>query len=503
MNLRVLSAALVLLYGTACAAPRLRESQLTGWHSVEADDLRIVGQTSAYEVEQLADDLAFFDAAFAHLIGQRLAAIGPPTTIYLFRDWRLSRYFGLGGGVGGWALPDALEGSMATVLLRRHLADARQTLFHEYTHLLLGRSRRAPLPRWYHEGLASYFGTLSRRDGAVIVGAPPSSRLPWIAAHGPMSLERLFESSVWSLDWEEINDFYATSWALCHYLLSSPEGRQQLSRFREQLERGVPAEEARHIAFGGSLEQLEEDLTTHVGYLARLVPVEIVLDERRILVSELPGARPVAAAQVARELGELALARDADGRLALARRLLQMAAAANPDDPRTQGALAEVQAKSGDLVDAQITIENALGNAPDDLGVRLYAGRTALACDQPSEAEEHFRYALRLDERSAPAWFGLGRVLVRADRRGDALAAFEQARRFGWSPALDLAIGRLHLAAERNEEAREMLWPLAQDPHGGETGQEAAKLLQGAGLVPGAGDDPHRGESGSAGPGAR
>jgi hypothetical protein len=58
-----------------------------------------------------------------------------------------------------------------------------------------------------------------------------------------------------------------------------------------------------------------------------------------------------------------------------------------------------------------------------------------------------------LDERSAPAWFGLGSCRMTTARAEEALAAFERARRSGWSSEVDLQIGRLQLAAGRREQA--------------------------------------------------
>ena len=79
---------------------------------------------------------------------------------------------------------------------------------------------------------------------------------------------------------------------------------------------------------------------------------------------------------------------------------------------------------------------------------------------------------------SASAWFGLGRTLVRMGRSEDAFAAFETARRFGWSEPLDVALARIHLERGERERAADLLRPIAQDPHAGPTQQEAALLLE-------------------------
>jgi hypothetical protein len=148
----------------------------------------------------------------------------------------------------------------------------------------------------------------------------------------------------------------------------------------------------------------------------------------------------------------------------------------------------------GDTQGAERALRAALARAPDDAPVRNLAGRAELARAEASAgadsaaalqaAEGHFRAALSLDGASAAGWFGLGQSMVRAGRPDPAREAFESARRFGWSPALDLALGRLELAFGRGERAFELLWPLVQDPHGGPARAEAAELLEGAGLLP-------------------
>ena len=86
-------------------------------------------------------------------------------------------------------------------------------------------------------------------------------------------------------------------------------------------------------------------------------------------------------------------------------------------------------------------------------------------------------WSIALDDRSPEAWFGLGRALARTGQAEPALAAFERARKLGWSDDLDLELGKLHLAAKRVPEARALLQPLAADPHGGSVSKQAAKLL--------------------------
>ncbi len=478
----------------ACASPGVPRDRLEGWHSVETAGLRIVAEATAQQLDALASDLAGFDAAFVHLLGHRIPS-ATPTTFYLFGDRALAARFQVGGGVAGWALP-TLDGSYSCVLLQASAVHTRIALLHEYMHLLLARQRDALLPLWYNEGLAEYFSTLAIRDGALVVGSPLEGRLEVLAERGALPLEQLFAGfGALRIDRREIRDFYATSWALSHYLMGTPRGRGELSRFERQLARGVPLDAARESAFGRPLATLDAELARHVGHLLRGVPAVLVLDPSAIEIADPPAPEPLAADEVALELGSLALAMTAadeerewiDPRLP--RTLLATATATGPASPRARAALAYAAALAGDADGAGAAIAGALRDAPADARVQRLAGEIALASDGADAAGQHFERAIEIDARSAAAWFGLGRALERGERADAARGAYERARELGWSHALDLALGRIHLEAGRRDAAVALLQPLAQDPHRGPSGEQAAELLREAGLGPAGGEE--------------
>ena len=496
MRSRIATALLLALLTPACAGwLRIPLSRLTGWHAAQSGGTRLIGDLAAEEIQGLAGDLARFDAIFAGLAGWPEGASTPPLAIYLIRNPEIAGRFGLGRGAAGWAFA-ALDESFIAVDISSGRDQARSTLFHEYTHYLLGRKQRAPLPRWYHEGLATYFSTVSERGGAVVVGAAPGLLTARLTLRGALPLDRLFAASLVDMNWDEVGDFYATSWALSHYLLSSPTGRRELSEFVKQLARGVPSEAAQSAAFGRSADRLGEELAAHVAYLTRGVPIETLLDASAFAAPDPPPVVALAPGEVAYALGSLALELVEDGEVEdwekgpdLARNFLALALAQDaPDAPRVEAALGEARAVSGDAEGAQVAEQAALARAPDDSRVRLHAARVALLraeTEPPSaaspalaEAEKQYRSVLTLAPESASAWFGLGQTLVGMDRPDEAFAAFETARRFGWSAPLDVALARLHLSRGERERAAALLRPIAQDPHGGPTQEEAAELLK-------------------------
>ena len=75
------------LCAVACLGPRgprLPPDALEGWHSIEVGDVRLVAEASPRDAAALAAELAGFDAAFAYLVGGRIASHNP-TAIHLIR----------------------------------------------------------------------------------------------------------------------------------------------------------------------------------------------------------------------------------------------------------------------------------------------------------------------------------------------------------------------------------------------------------------------------------
>ena len=485
MTRRAAALALAALCATACAGPRFRSSVLDGWHAVETGGVRIVAEAGADELTARARDLARFDAAFAALISRRIPPTGP-TTIYLVRDPELAGHLGLSRFTGGYAMT-TFDGAFAWVLLRPNPVETRLVLFHEITHLILSRHRSSRIPRWYNEGLAEYFSTLAFRDGALVVGATPTERVLWLSQRAPLPLERLFADDPGD-DAQAALDFYATSWALAHYLLGSPSGRRELARFDKELSQGAALDAAREAAFGRPFDRLSEELATHVGFLLRGVAAEMVLDPRSAVIAEPPAPLLLGRAETARELGALALAladpSEEPSPWTFARALLDVAVDADPENARARAGLAWARAEEGDPDGAEAILAGALRDAPADPQVQIDAGRAALAAGAADPAQARFRRALALDERSGSAWLGLGRALAAGGRPDAAVGALERARSLGASAALDLELGRLYLAAGRTDDAEVLLMPLAQDSHGGPIAEQAAELLRGAGLLP-------------------
>ncbi|HMK28657.1 MAG TPA: tetratricopeptide repeat protein [Terriglobales bacterium] len=136
------------------------------------------------------------------------------------------------------------------------------TVFHEYAHLLLN-ANLPPIPPWFDEGFAEYFSTLRFDRKEVQYGQVPEG-LPQILGGFPwLKVVDLFGVQHDSSTYNEGGTrsiFYAQSWLVVHWLMSSnkmPQAAQYLQL--AQIEK-MPISEAIQRAFGMDPAQLDKTL---------------------------------------------------------------------------------------------------------------------------------------------------------------------------------------------------------------------------------------------------
>jgi len=121
--------------------------------------------------------------------------------------------------------------------------DRFRTLKHELTHHIAYQALPFQ-PRWFSEGLASYFETASFDDEQrFAVGAPPRELVRALGEYGRLRASELFASEAVDLS----PRFYATSWLLVHYLMS--HRADAFVRYQDGLEAGLSHDAAWAAAF--------------------------------------------------------------------------------------------------------------------------------------------------------------------------------------------------------------------------------------------------------------
>ena len=97
-----------------------------------------------------------------------------------------------------------------------------------------------------------------------------------------------------------------------------------------------------------------------------------------------------------------------------------------PDSEPAMRNLGQSLLLAGDPRGALRILDALAEQRPEDARVRNDIGEAHRRMGQFEDAERHFREALELDERHAPAHFNLALALVQLERRAEALEAFER-----------------------------------------------------------------------------
>ena len=236
------------------------------WVSVRTRNFFLVGNASEKDIRQVGIKLEQFREVFTRFFPQTNFKAPMPTTVMVFKNEssyapfrvreKSSGHFQSGPDVNYIALTADIKGEGFTVI------------FHEFTHLLVNNNfKNAPV--WFNEGLAEYFSKFHMsEDQRVVLGYPIVSHVLLLRRSKLLPLRTLFQVDHKSAHYNESNKtliFYAQSWALMHYLMIGKTGRdEQLNKFTQLLNAGVPQEKAFQEAFETTIETMETELRNYV-----------------------------------------------------------------------------------------------------------------------------------------------------------------------------------------------------------------------------------------------
>jgi hypothetical protein len=227
--------------------------EVTGQHFVLHTDLR------AGKASEALTDLENLRAAILNAAFPRAGrAPGGQIPVILVDDddhWR--EYFPHNDGMFTEVLWQPL------ILMRAGTGfNPQQIVKHELVHHL-SRFYLPKQPRWFAEGLATYFETLTYDVEAkeVTFGQTPQDQLRWVQAGGIMPLPRLIEGSDFVYKYMQ-DSFYSSSWLLVHYLAN--QRPEEFSNYQRNL-LTLDETSAWQRAFGpDSLTALPQELTRYL-----------------------------------------------------------------------------------------------------------------------------------------------------------------------------------------------------------------------------------------------
>jgi tetratricopeptide (TPR) repeat protein len=359
------------------------------WREARSRHFVIYSDGSLDELRDFATKVETFDSAVR--VVRKMA--DPPlgdhgrVTIYVLKNaGAVARMYGDSrSNVAGFYSPRA-SGSVAFVHretddgvpeeYRQFMLSADAVFFHEYFHHMMLSDTQAALPRWVIEGFAEFFSTATiEKDGAMMFGRAANHRSSGLFSRPDVTLEQIVGDSFGTLDDDGINELYARSWLLTHYLYSAVGRRGQLDRYLAGIQAGKPAIESAREAFG-DLKQLDREL-------------EHYLNSANLVGYRLPASRIDAGAIALRTMTE-AKAEMMPVRMRSDRGVDEKAAAElvkearaigarYPRDAFVQGALAEAEYDAGDLAAAIAAADRALAVDPNNVQALIYKGRALMA----------------------------------------------------------------------------------------------------------------------------
>ncbi|WOX07090.1 hypothetical protein [Microbulbifer pacificus] len=233
------------------------------WYEIDSANFHIVTNGEPGSVRRLAEDLERYRSVALSLLGAN--DDGAKLTIYAAAD--RESYAGLVGEdlseLTNGLFDTTAEGSYALVNLdgrtgERQL-EAREFLFHEYTHFLSYNGTTTHYPYWYSEGFAEFMSTMTFGPGNTYeIGAIPGERAMTLLYTSPVPLQELLRATVYNTPDEEKGRIYASGWMLAHWIIMESGKTEEFKKFVKDYNNGADPVKALTKNLGMSLRQIEK-----------------------------------------------------------------------------------------------------------------------------------------------------------------------------------------------------------------------------------------------------
>lgn len=465
------------------------------WREASSRHFLVYSEGSAQALQEFATKLEKFDKAMRLRLGFADEDLGPGNRVTVFVVDNLAAVQRLGrvrgSGIAGFYSGRA-GGSIAVVPRAngsggRNELDPAIILLHEYSHHMMLQGAAGAYPAWFREGFAEFYSTAKfEKDGSLGFGAAANHRAWSLVGMSPLPIELLFDPTRRKLSRDEwVATVYGRGWLLTHYLTFDRTRNGQLAAYLNAINAGKGSLEAAQSVFG-DLKLLDRELKTYLN--RRLIPylpmkAELLAVRPVTLRTLRPGEQAIMDLWMRSQVG---VTEDDAARVA---RDMRKAAAAWPDDPAVQAALAETEFDAGDLAAAETAAARSIAADPTNISGLIYRAKVAV---------ERAKASAKGDEA---AWKAVRRMIGQANRADpnhpEPLILYYQSfgeqgvaptklavdgllQAFALAPqdmGLRMNAARQLLVDGKAAEARRALAPIAFDPHGGELGQAVAAVI--------------------------
>ena len=474
-------AGLTILF-TAALAPDTAEAR---WLRAESPRFIVYSDGDEGPLRDYVQNLETFDRLLRGLHGLPLDAPPPrKLEVYLIRERDLDLVRpGSRGSIAGFYSPSSED--IFAVAVRERRQD--YILLHEYVHHFMHQHFPYGYPGWLVEGYAEYFMGADIGTEWITYGDPAESRGGWLFESDQLPLRAVVTregAARW--DAEDRQSFYAQSWVLTHYFMATPERRERLYAYMRELGDGADPVEALERAADMPLAALARTLQTYIrGGMPYSRVAASLFPDVEIAVTPLPAS----ADDLLLVNQRLRLGAEPSERADVVD-LVRRRAAPHGEDPLALLALGHAELHFGDRSEGERLLQRLLVVSPGhpEALQLLASSRYAQAQETSgadstrllSEARDLLVRALEQapDDYRTYYWIGLVREGATGYPTDNDIAI--------WSAAYDLApqlsgirlgAGRALIQAARSEEAIALLGPVANNPHGGDVADYAARLI--------------------------
>jgi tetratricopeptide (TPR) repeat protein len=454
------------------------------WYRAETDRFVVYGEGRESKVREYAAKLQTFDAVLRAF--HPVTKTKDPATkveVYLVDGIRGLRRIrpGLGNLVAGFYAASN-EGVIAAAATEGTL-QAEDVLFHEYGHHFMLENFPVAYPAWFVEGFAEYFMTAEITDAGVKVGGYNPSRAEAVFASW-LPWEDVFAKTTGETRRQDMNAYYSQAWLLAHYMYSEPSRTAQLDKAIAAIAGGTPPLKAFEDATGLSPDELTKVLRRYRKLQLYLVKPPEPLPS--VTVTRLSPGEAEFRLDHARLLLSATGKLDQDFLDGVRRRAQRYA-----DDVFAQRTLARAEFVMGDVAAGEAIMTRLLAARPNDLENLLLAGtgQVLAGMREPKQRQARYRaarpmlakaYALDKQDFRPLHAYALARSIEPEFPTDNDVTVLLEARALAPSVQENsVRAGLALLKKGRTADARIVLGPVMNNPHGGAFAAQARALLAG------------------------
>jgi hypothetical protein len=468
----------VLAVAFAAAAPAH-----AAWTKAETERFIVYGDVADFIVKDYAERLSGYDALLRFFHPPPPRARPQKLSVYLVRTRKdLQRVApGLSPLVVGFYTASP-SGVFAVSALDGSIQE-NDTLFHEYAHHFMLENFPGAYPAWYVEGWAEYFMTAEFTREGVKVGGFNQGRLDFLQNGRWIPMADVIGKSAAEPDPERRLRYYAQAWLLTHYMRSDPQRAAQLDKAVVAIAGGADPVKAFESATGMTSEQLTQALRSY-----NRLPMMLVKDVGRtpppVTLTKLPASADDLLLERLRVTRNSRAKPDAAFAADVRRR-----AARYTGDKFAELTLAQVEFSHGDVAAGEAIIGRRLAAEPNDVETLTLAGWGQIVAGErePAKREARFRagrphlvkaYQTSQDDYRPLYGYVYSRTVESFFPTENDMHALLEARQL--APSVDevsILAGIALLAHDHAADARKVLDPVANNPHGGGSAAQARALL--------------------------